>query len=443
VGIRGGGLSALARLLVERGHRVTGSDALGGSPALSALGIPVHAGHAAELPADTELVVRSAAVPEHAPEIVAARAAQLPVLKYAEALGRLTRTKLAVGVAGTHGKTTSTAALAHVLEALGAAPSWIVGGQPLGAPPARWGAGPHLLLEACEYDRSFLELDCRVALITSVAPDHLDCFGDAAGVHAAFADFARRLVAPARLVLGADVPRTLEWDLAPGVALLHVDELVRVLDCDESADGYTLTLELDRRVRGTLQLGVLGRHQIDLLRGALAACLALGVPAEGLVAAAAGFRGVGRRLQDLGELAVPGGSVRLIDDFAHHPDALRAAAAALTARFPGRRRVAVFQPHQVSRTEDFLPGFAEALRGFDEVALCDIFVARDAHPERAEPCLARLAAELGERVRRVGPARSADAAVRDLLRPDDVCVVMGAGDVESLAGRLVAAAAGA
>lgn len=441
VGVRGGGLSALARLLVQRGHQVSGSDANGPSPELQELGVRMTADGSSCLPDGVGLLVRSAAVPEHAPEVLAARAAGVPTLKYAEALGRLSRSKLTLGVAGTHGKTTTTAALAWVLSRLGVEPSWIVGGQPAGLPPARWGQGPHLVVEACEYDRSFLELDCRVGIITSVAPDHLDCFGDADGVLAAFGEFAARLVAPARLVLGPGVPASLAEQVAPGVAVLHVDEIVECRRLSESSDGFELDLRLDGRHEERLRLPVLGLHQVDLMRTALAAALALGLPPEGLAGAASGFAGVRRRLQDLGEQPVEGGSVRLVDDFAHHPEALAAAAAALRARFPGRRLLGVFQPHQVSRTEDFLPDFAEALGAFDRVALCDIFVARDSHPERADGCAEQLAGQVGARLVRVGPARDAQRAVESMQRPGDVVVVMGAGDVESLAGRLAGGAA--
>jgi UDP-N-acetylmuramate--alanine ligase len=186
---------------------------------------------------------------------------------------------------------------------------------------------------------------------------------------------------------------------------------------------------------------MLGRHNLDNLLAALLAVKACGVSVEEAAPLAAGFRGVARRLQDLGETGahrapgVPRG-VRIVDDFAHHPDALRAAERAVRARWGGRRVVAVFQPHQVSRTADFLDAFATALRCFDSALLCDIFIARDREPQRAEELIEALALRTGRDARRVGPARECAAAVAARLAAGDVCVVMGAGDVDGLAGRL-------
>ena len=447
VGVGGGGLAPLACLLAARGHRLSGSDLVGAKAELTDAGVSVARGHDAAHLGDAELVIRSAAVPEDNPEVAAAHDRGLPVLKYSEALGRLMTGRRGIALAGTHGKTTSTALVAHLLREVGADPSWIVGGEPVGLPA--WGAGASdlVVVEACEYDHSFLSLEYHVAVVTGVSPYHLGCFGDAAGVRGAFAAFAARVAPGGRLVLGPEVDA--DFPPPPGVDAVRVDDALPLTDLREDADGFAGTL-VDTEVAGgrahAFRLPVLGRHNVDHLRTALVACRAVGAPLEALLEAAASFGGVRRRLEDLGETTrfgttAAGHGVRVVDDFAHHPEALRAGAAACRARFPGRRLVGVFQPHQVSRTEDFLDGFREALGHFDRVDLCDIFVARDSRPERADDVASRLAAGAGAHVRRVGPAPEAAAEVAARLSPGDVCVVMGAGDVDGLAREVTGGAA--
>ncbi len=391
--------------------------------------------------------MRSAAVPDDDPEIAEARRRELPVLKYAEALGRLMSARRGVAVAGTHGKTTTTALIAHLLRGAGRDPAWIVGGTPLSLPDAAgWGSGAHFVAEACEYDRSFLHLSYEVALVNSVAPDHLDCFGDADGVREAFRRFAARLPEGGTLVLGTDVPASFDWPLPAGVRIARAGVDLFLAEVRQTAEGLSGAVD-GLAGRGEFRLPLLGRHDLDNLLAALLAVKACGVPVEDALPHAATFRGVARRLQDLHEsgahraAGVPRG-VRIVDDFAHHPDALRAAERAARARWPGRRLVAVFQPHQVSRTADFLDEFASALSCFDSTLLCDIFVARDREPQRAEELIEALAARTGSGAQRVGPARECAAAVSERLRPGDVCLVMGAGDIDGLAGRLAGASAG-
>jgi len=437
VGVNGGGLLPLACLLAAQGHRLTGSDRTEPRADLAAAGVIAGRGSAVERMRDAGLLIRSAAVPMDDPEVADARTRGVPVLKYSEALGCLMREKRGIAVAGTHGKTSVTAVLAHLLAAAGRDPSWIVGGRPVDG--SAWGAGASDLLcvEACEYDHSFLNLTYEIAIITGISADHLDCFGDQAGVERAFAQFASEVHGTGCLVLGPDVPD--DWTV-PGVRVERVDTALPLCSLDEDQDGYAGVL-VDADVDYPFRLPLLGRHNVDHLRTALVAAMAVGVPLGEMLPAAEQFRGVERRLEDLGEsqafgLDAHGHGVRIVDDFAHHPEALQAAARALRSRFGDRRLVAVFQPHQVSRTVDFLADFAVALRGFDEVALCDIFVARDAHPERADGLCDELVALSDSRIRRVGPAAVADDAVAALLRPGDVCVIMGAGDVDGLARRL-------
>jgi len=440
VGVGGGGLSALARLLAARGHSVSGSDSAADFHVteLSAAGVSVRAGHDARHLGDAQLLVRSAAVPDSNPEVAAALAAGVPVLKYSEALGRLMTGRRGIAVAGTHGKSTTTALVAHLLRAGGLDPAWVVGARPLSLPDAcGWGQGDAMVVEACEYDHSFLNLDYEIAVVNSIAPDHLDCFGDEQGVREAYRRFASRLPPGGTLVLGADVGADCELRCPPGARRWHVEDHLHLDRVTEDERGFHGVVEGGAWGRGSFELPLLGRHNLENLRAGLLAVVALGVPLWFALPHVAGFHGVARRLQDLGERD----GVRWIDDFAHHPDALAAASGAVRARFPGRRLVGIFQPHQVSRTADFLDGFASALQGFDAVGLCDIFVSRDRHPERAEGLSAALAQRTGERLVRLGPATAAQAAVAAMVRPGDVCVLMGAGDIDGLAGRLAGTAA--
>lgn len=436
VGVAGGGVSALARLLVSAGHEVSGSDRCAVPAELLSAGVQAVAGPSPQRAAAAEVLVRSAAVPEDDADVVAARAAGVPVLKYAQALGRVLSSRRGLAVAGTHGKSTTTALLAHLLSGAGQDPSWIVGARPVGAEPYGWGQGAHMVVEACEYDHSFLELSFEVALITGMAPDHLDCFGDWAGVVDAFHRFAARLPAHGTLVLGPGVPAGNAPPAPDGARVLDVDAELSVQRAQADARGWTGTLVRRSGQSLPFRLPIWGRHNLDNLRCALVASAAVGVDDADAVGSLSSFGGVQRRLSVRGEIQVEGGSALLVDDFAHHPEALLAAAEALADHAPGRRRVALFQPHQVSRTDEMLSQFVAALQRFDAVGLCDIFVARDARPHLADALASRLAREAGPHVLRLGPAAGADAAARNMLRPGDVCVVMGAGDVDGLARRL-------
>ncbi|MFT7465325.1 MAG: UDP-N-acetylmuramate--alanine ligase [Pseudohongiellaceae bacterium] len=440
VGVAGGGLSAFAGLLASCGHEVSGSDGQSAPAALAAAGVSLYRGHRAENLGQAQLLIRSAAVPDENVEVQAARDAGVPVLKYSEALGRLMATRQGLAVAGTHGKTSTTAMAAHLLQAAGAAPAWIIGGQPQGMAAYAWGDRGPMVVEACEYDRSFLNLSYDVALVTGITVDHLDCFGDWDGVLRAFGAFCAGLPDGGQLVLGPGVAEQLGSQLPTHCGVHSIDDLLPLQSARAVGGGWEAIMGPEGQY--SLRLPVLARHDLDNLRCALVAASCCGVSLDRLLPGVESFAGVARRLQDLGEVSLPGGgTVRLIDDFAHHPDALQAALSTARAHFPGRRVMGVFQPHQVCRTEDLFSAFAQVLRGFDQVALCDIFLARDAHPERAESVCEALAEAAGPNVARVGPALDAEDSAGELFRPDDVCVVMGAGDIDGLAHRIVRAAA--
>ncbi|MCW8140662.1 MAG: UDP-N-acetylmuramate--L-alanine ligase, partial [Planctomycetota bacterium] len=307
-GIGGTGLSGLARLIAGLGHRVLGSDQARGplSEAVEAAGIEVVYGQrATNLPADADLFVATAALPPDHPELVAAIGRGVPVVKYAEALGALVAARRGIAIAGTHGKTTTTALTAHVLRACGRDPSWLVGGAPKDLPAnAALGQGPELVLEACEYDRSFKHYRPACAVVLNVEEDHLDCYqGGLDEIVSAFVEFAAGVQEGGALVASADWPAALR--VAETVRQARPDVTVMTFSVGGEArlaardlafeDGLgRFTLALDGRPRARVRLSVPGAHNVANALAAIAVADELGVPDEAIVAALAEFNGVGR-----------------------------------------------------------------------------------------------------------------------------------------------------
>lgn len=439
IGIGGIGMEGLARLLAQAGCRVSGSDRAP-SRALERLsddGFTVYAGHQAQQLADADLAVFSAAVPADNVELQEARRRHLPTVRRAELVGELSRQPYTVAVAGSHGKTTTSSMVAAILRRDGRAPSVLVGGSRDGRAEAELGAGAHLVVEADEFDRSFLWLHPDLAVVTSVDAEHLDCYGDLAGVEAAFCQFLARLPFYGTCLVagdgrvGAAVVRPLDrpclrWGLeagndyrATGVAL--------------TGWGSTCTVMRGDRALGPLSLSVPGEHNLRNAVGAVAVADLLGVGFAVTAAALAAFRGVGRRFERRGEVA----GVVVVDDYAHHPAEVAAALAA--ARATGRRVVAAFQPHLYSRTRDLYRDFARALVGADVVFLVPVYAARE------EP-IAGVGSELiADAMAAGGATRPAVLADRQQLldallhtvRRGDLVVTLGAGNLDEAAGWLV------
>jgi UDP-N-acetylmuramate--alanine ligase len=428
VGIGGVGVSGLARMLHGRGYRVTGSDAHVSpiTEELAALGIAVQVGHDAALVAEADYVVATAAARDDNPELVAARAGGLPVVKRAALLAALANESCCLAVAGTHGKSTTSGMAALALERAGYAPSFAVGAtvRELGA-NARLGAGPQFVVEADEYDYSFLWLRPHVAIVTNLEHDHPDIFPDRAAVLDAFTRFAAGIRPGGTLVLSADdagcqelLPRVTrpdltlvtvgetrgDWRLAP-----HGDGRARV----DAPDGAALEL----------RLAVPGRHNLLNALTVLAAADGLGVRAAALLPGLAEFGGVGRRFERL--LDSP--QMTVIDDYAHHPTEFAATIAAARERYPNRRVLVLFQPHTYSRTKLLLNEFARALDAADVVLLADIYRSRETDT------LGVSSADIAARMKRPAllattPEDAARQAAR-LLLPGDVALVLGAGDI--------------
>jgi len=433
VGIGGSGMSAIARVLLERGgYRVSGSDRSlsPAGQALAELGATVYDGHRAAQIGGADVVVVSSAVPADNVEVRAARAAGIPVVRRPELLGWLTQGHETIAVAGTAGKTTTTAIIAQLLQAAGLDPSFVIGGMlPGNGSNAHAGRGAHFVIEADEYDRTFLALKPRIAVVTNVEWDHPDCYPTYADVQAAFAAFVAglrpggSLVAcgddPGACALAVGRPAGSRW-LSYGVGE-RCD--VRAAGVVRRGMGHDLDLVVAGECLGRLTLRVPGLHNV---RNALAACAvahALGIPIGATRRALADYRGVARRFELIGEVA----GVTVIDDYAHHPTKIRATLAAARECFPGHTIWAVFQPHTFSRTEALLADYRRSFADADHVLITPIYAARERDNDRVSSAdLVRDADH--EDMRCVSDLRSATEVLVRNLKAGDVLVTMGAGD---------------
>jgi UDP-N-acetylmuramate--alanine ligase len=448
VGIGGIGLSGLARLMAARGWAVTGSDLRPNvqTSDLEALGIRVHAGHdAANLPPGCTLVVRSAAVEDANPEIVAARAANLPVMLHAEMLGRLMGERSGIAVAGCHGKTTTTAMISYILSRAGFEPSFLCGGViPQLGTNAAGGAGKHFVAEACEFNRSFLNLAPQCAVITNIEEDHLDYYKDLDEIAGAFRDFAA-LVGEKGIVIG-------------GVDSPPVASLIPTLK--GKGEGYSIEKDADwcakkitvegglwkfdvqkyGKTFGSFSLAVPGIHNVSNALAAIAACTWAGVGRELIELALTEFSGAERRFQLLGER---NGAV-VIDDYGHHPTEIQATLRAVKERFPDKKIWCVFQPHQYSRTRVFLNDFARSFGDAHLVLLPEIYEARDGDAEKQKISSEHLKRKLDENGKAALFMPSFDhvvAFLEDKVDSSVVVVTMGAGNVDEVARRFLKAPA--
>jgi UDP-N-acetylmuramate--alanine ligase len=430
MGIAGAGMSALAELFARRGVRITGCDlTMAGTDDLARLGIQLVAGHDPAHVEDARAVVVTAAVPSGHPELELARSRGLPVIKRAEALGDLTRGRELVGVAGTHGKTTTTVMTAEALAAAGREPTALAGGRVSSwGGNLRPGADRLYVVEADEYDRSFLTLDATVAVVTNIEADHLDIYQDLRAIRAAFAQFVR---GARTVVLCADDPgaNTLPTRSTSEIIRYGIDSPdARLLARDlRAADGrFVFAVEFDGELLGELSLAVPGRHNALNALAAVASGLALGARFDAMVPAFAQFGGVGRRFEHVGDAA----GVRVIDDYAHHPTEIAATLAAARGAYPGRRVVVAFQPHLYSRTRDFAADFGAALATSDLLFLTEIYAAREQPiPGVTADLIVDAVKAAGGTLRWRGDRSELADALAANVRDGDIVVVMGAGDI--------------
>ncbi len=438
VGIAGAGMRALAELLVRRGAVVTGCDAVPGEvDDLRRLGIDVDEGHDPAHVESARALVVTSAMPRTHPEIERARALGVPVIRRAEALGEATAGGELVAVAGSHGKSTTTVMAAEAMAAAGLDPTALAGAR-----VHEWngnlraGGTTLYVVEADEYDRSFLALSPTVAVITNIEADHLDIYRDLADIRRAFVQFARGARA---IVLSADDEQanTLPTPDSAEVVRFGVRTAgarLTATDLRFAAGGSRFDVRFDGARIGGVRLRVPGVHNVQNALAALGAGLAEGRTVEEMAPGLETFNGVERRFQRAGDAA----GVTVVDDYAHHPTEIAATLAAARQAFPGRRLVVAFQPHLYSRTRDFAPAFAAALAAADAIFLAEIYPARERPIAGVTSGL--IADSLGpaaDRLRWRGDRNALAAALSDFVHEGDVVLTMGAGDVTKTAGELI------
>jgi UDP-N-acetylmuramate--alanine ligase len=451
VGIGGIGMSGIAELLANLGYEVSGSDVRGSevTERLRALGVRISLGHRAEHVGPADVVVYSSAVRPDNPELLEARACQVPVIARAEMLAELMRLRQGIAVAGAHGKTSTTSMIAIVLERAGLDPTAVIGGR-LSAfgSNARLGRGEFMVVEADESDRSFLKLSPSIAVMTNIDREHMDAYGSYAELQQAFVDFANKVPFYGAVVASADdvelramLPRLTRRVITYGIDAEEAELRARAV----VLEGFGSRCEVWRRNRstqveptrlGALALQVPGRHSVANALAAVAVGLELDVPFVSIASALQEFRGAERRFQHMGTVA----GVTVIDDYGHHPTEIAAVIAAARAAKPSRV-VLAFQPHRYSRTRDLFDEFAAILAEADELVLTDIY------PASEDPLpgvtLSALAAAVN--ARRIAPAHvvanvgEVPAVIAALARPGDLVLTMGAGSIGGVAPRVMAA----
>jgi UDP-N-acetylmuramate--alanine ligase len=449
VGIGGSGMSGIAEVLVTQGYLVTGSD-LADSPAtrrLARLGAGIAIGHAAGNVADADVVVVSTAVAAANPEVVAARERGVPVVPRALMLAELMRLKQGIAVAGTHGKTTTTSLIASVLAEGGLDPTFVIGGRLLSADAnARLGKGEFLVAEADESDASFLYLSPVLAVVTNIDADHMETYEhDFAKLTRAFVDFLQRLPFYGVAVVCIDddnVRAILPEVTKPRVTYgLAEDADLRATDIVNHGGRMRFVARAKGQEDLEVELALPGIHNVRNALAAIAVGRETGVRDNAIAAALADFKGVGRRFQRYGEVALAGGGAfTLIDDYGHHPVEMEATLAAARASFPGRRLVLAFQPHRYTRTRDLFEDFVRVLSTADVVVLAEVYPAGEAPIVAADGrALARALRVAGK----VEPVFVEDVAglpetIRGLARGGDVVLTMGAGSIGGTPQQLVA-----
>lgn len=443
IGIGGTGMSSLASLILANGWDVSGSDSAASevTTKLHNEGAQITIGHSAEnLPADCSIVACSAAIPADNPEMAAARAQSIPVLKYAQVLGIISSTKKTVAVAGTHGKTTTTAMVTSILRTAGLPASYVLGGQaPFLGQNLSEGGGEYFVVEACEYDRSFLNLKPSAAIITNVEPDHLDYYGTFDEVQKAFSQFADLLDNSGKLVVCADCRAAVEASSCCRAERLlcgfSTDDY-RIADDTIVSGSHKFALQTPRGSVGPIHLRIPGIHNVRDAALATTLTLQLGVSPEAILSALEQFPGVNRRFQILTRKSA---EITVIDDYAHHPSEILSVVFSCREMFPSSSLWVLFQPHQHSRTLALFDSFAEALLQADNAVVAPIYSVREGMKEQMSVSSQDLVSrvnELGGWAEHIGEQEKIVEFFSENLRPGDVLAVMGAGDIYKTAARI-------
>ena len=450
VGIGGVGMSGIAEVLANLGFSVSGSDQAESATTrrLAAQGIRIEIGHASEHVGEADAVVVSTAVKSDNPEVVAARERKVPLVPRAQMLAELMRLKQGIAIAGTHGKTTTTSLVASILAEGAMDPTFVIGGRLNAAGAnARLGSGDFLVAEADESDASFLFLSPVISVVTNIDADHMETYGhDFGRLKQAFVDFLQRLPFYGVAVLCADDANVRE--IMPQVTKQIVSY---GLDASANVRAENVVSEDGRmkfdcvRVNGSISrlsitLNLPGMHNVLNALAAIAVATEVGVPDAAIIKALAEFKGVGRRFQRYGEVALAGcGSFTLVDDYGHHPAEMKATIAAARGAFPGRRLLLAFQPHRYTRTRDCFEDFVSVLNTVDALVLAEIYAAGEAPIVAADGRALARALRVAGKVEPVFVENIADVpqTIMDVARDGDVVITMGAGSIGGVPGKLV------
>ncbi len=456
IGIGGSGMSGIAEVLINLGYIVSGSDLAETAVVkrLQSLGAKVLIGHAAGNIAGANVIVTSSAVKPDNPEVVAAKAARVPVVPRAMMLAELMRFKQGIAIAGTHGKTTTTSLISHVLGEAGLDPTCVIGGRlnSIGT-NARLGKGEYLVAEADESDASFLYLQPIMAVVTNIDQDHMDTYAhDFGKLKSAFVEFLEHLPFYGLAVLCADdsnireiLPRLTKPILTYGMS---EDVELRAVNVS-AAHGkmkFTAVSRSDKKVLD-VELNLAGMHNVLNALSAIAIAREIGIDDTHIARALASFTGVGRRFQHYGEVAIPGaagGAFTLIDDYGHHPVEMDAVSKAARGAFPGKRILLAFQPHRYTRTRDLFEDFVKVMSTADELVLADVYPAGEAPIVAADGrSLARSLRVLGKiEPLFVETAAEIPDAVMSRVKDGDIVITMGAGSVGGVAPSLAGTGGG-
>ena len=451
VGVGGSGMSGIAEVLCNLGYTISGSDLADSATLkrLASLGIRTYVGHAPEHVAGADAVVTSTAVQADNPEVVRAREMKVPIVPRALMLAELMRLKQGIAIAGTHGKTTTTSLVASVLAEAGLDPTFVIGGRlnSVGA-NARLGSGDYIVVEADESDASFLNLLPVMAVVTNIDADHMETYGQDFGrLKKAFVDFLHRMPFYGVAILCTDdaAVREIVDQVTCPVTSYGFNEQAQVRAINVRAVGGQMHFTVQRRNGVVLPdmdvvLNLAGLHNVLNALSAIAVAVELSIPDPAVQKALSEFKGVGRRFQHYGDLALPGGGMAtIIDDYGHHPVEMAATLAAARGAFPGRRLVLAFQPHRYTRTRDCFEDFVKVMGSADSVLLGEVYAAGE------PPIVAADGRALARAVRiagKVEPIFVDDIAampqsIVDNALPGDVVMCMGAGTIGTVPGKVV------
>jgi UDP-N-acetylmuramate--alanine ligase len=447
VGIGGAGMSGIAEVLLNLDFKVSGSDLASNSVTqrLKKFGATIYQGHASANLNAADVVVVSSAVNEHNPEVIAARAKNIPVVPRALMLAELMRFRQGIAVAGTHGKTTTTSLIASILAEAGMDPTFVIGGKLESASAnARLGTGEYIVAEADESDASFLHLTPVMAVVTNIDQDHMDTYEHSFDkLKSAFVEFLQQLPFWGMAVVCVDdanireiLPRVTKPVMTYGFS-----ENARIRATNVSADNgkmhFTVSRVNGKTTTFDVTLNLPGNHYVLNALAAIAIASELNVADKHMIKALAEFKGVGRRFERYGEIATNGGEFTLIDDYGHHPVELQAVIAAARDAFPNRRLVVAFQPHRYTRTRDCFEDFVRVLSSADAVLLTEVYSAGEA------PIVAADARSLIRAIRVAGKVEplfvettdELPEAILNVVQADDVVIVMGAGSIGHVASK--------